>query len=198
MTRFNTDRLRSFSPMSSSLSAPEEAKIRNTASSNLPAVGMVDNAAAIGTTVECVACHNEATASMTSVVMPSGVELTGLGDESRCMQCHQGRASTPTLNDAIANVGVDEDTVSADLAFINIHYYAAAATKYGTFAMGGYQYEGKSYDANFAHVEGVDTCIQCHNSHTLELKVDECSTCHAGAASAEDFKDVRLQGSTVD
>jgi hypothetical protein len=162
------------------------------------AAGVVDNAAPIGTVITCVACHNETTAGMTSVVMPSGVELTGLGDEARCMQCHQGRHSTVSVNEAIAEVGVDEDTVSEELGFANIHYFAAAATQFGGVAMGGYQYEGKSYDVKFAHVEGFDTCIQCHNSHTLELKVDECSTCHAGVASAEDFKDVRLQGSTVD
>jgi hypothetical protein len=160
--------------------------------------GTVDNAAAVDSVIDCVACHNAATASMTSVVMPSGVELTGLSDEARCMQCHQGRESTVSVNEAIADLGLDDDAVSEELGFRNIHYFAAAATQFGGVAMGGYQYEGKAYDAKFAHVEGFDACIQCHNSHTLELKVEECSTCHAGVASAEDFKDVRLQGSTVD
>ncbi|NIN99735.1 MAG: polyheme membrane-associated cytochrome C, partial [Anaerolineae bacterium] len=80
-----------------------------------------------------------------------GIELTGLGDESRCMQCHQGRHSTFSVNASIEEAGVtDEDKVSEDLGFSNIHYYAAAATKYGTVAKGGYEYEGKSYDAFFA------------------------------------------------
>jgi hypothetical protein len=43
--------------------------------------------------IECVACHNPAATEKTSVVMPSGIELTGLGDEARCMECHQGRES---------------------------------------------------------------------------------------------------------
>lgn len=160
--------------------------------------GTVDEAAPIGTTVECVACHNDVTLDMTSVVMPSGVELTDLGDESRCMQCHQGRASTFDVTNAIEEAGVGLDEVSEDLGLINIHYYAAAATKYGTIAKGGYEYEGQSYDANFAHVAEQDTCIECHNMHTLEVRVDECSTCHTDVSEVEDVRDVRMQGSLVD
>jgi hypothetical protein len=163
------------------------------------AAGTVDNPAPIGTTVECVACHNDVTLVMDSVVMPSGVEITGLGREARCMQCHQGRQSTVSVNESIAEAGLtDEDTVSEELGFANIHYYAAAATKYGTVAKGGYEYEGKSYDANFAHVEAFDTCVECHNVHTLELKVEACSECHAGVTSAEDLRNVRMEGSLVD
>jgi hypothetical protein len=162
------------------------------------AAGAVDNAAELGSTVECAACHNEATAVMDSVVFPSGMEITGLGDEARCMQCHQGRASTVHVNDAIAEAGVDDDVVSEELGFINIHYYAAGATMYGTWAMGGYQYEDKVYDAKFTHVEGVDTCDSCHDSHTLEIRIESCSTCHEGIASAEDLKDTRLLGSRTD
>jgi hypothetical protein len=163
------------------------------------AAGAVDAAAPIGTTVECVACHNDVTLTMNNVVMPSGAEITGLGDESRCMQCHQGRASKVQVDESIATANVaDDDTVSPDLGFTNIHYYAAAASKYGTLAMGGYQYEGKSYDGNFAHVEAFDTCIECHDSHTLQVKVEECQACHEGVASVEDLKNVRMQGSLVD
>jgi len=158
--------------------------------------GEVTEAPPIGSTVECVACHNDVTLTKTSVVMPSGLELTDLGDESRCMECHQGRESSVSVNAAIE--GLDVDTVSEDLGFRNIHYYAAAATKYGTLAKGGYEYEGKSYDGNFAHVSEYDTCIECHDMHTLELKVEECSVCHEGVASPEDLHDVRMAGSLVD
>lgn len=161
--------------------------------------GKVDKVAPIGTTVECVACHNNATQVMNSVVMPSGVELANLGDESRCMQCHQGRASMIQVDEAITKTNVaDVDTVSPDLGFTNIHYFAAAATKYGTLAKGGYQYEGKTYDGNFAHVEAYDTCIECHDSHTLQVKVEACQGCHEGVKSVEDLKKVRMQGSLVD
>lgn len=148
----------------------------------------------LGTTVTCLTCHNEATDKMDSVMMPSGVELTGLGDESRCMQCHQGRSSGLDVDARIEAAGVGDDETHEDLGFINIHYYAAAATKYGTLANGGYQYAGQTYDGNFAHVEGYDTCIDCHDTHTLEVKVDECAMCHDEA----DTKDFRMLSSAVD
>ncbi len=161
--------------------------------------GVVDNAAAVDSVIDCTTCHNEAAASLTSVVMPSGVELTGLGAEARCMQCHQGRQSTVSVNDHVAAAGVaDDDTVSEDLAFRNVHYFAAGATLYGGQAMGGYQYDGKTYDARFAHVEGIDTCIDCHDPHTLEVRVEMCSACHVDVSSKEDLADIRLLGSGVD
>ncbi len=161
--------------------------------------GVVDEAPPVGTTVECVACHNEVTITKDSVVMPSGIEITGLGDESRCMECHQGRESTISVTEAISQAGVtDDDAVSEELGFLNIHYYPAAATKYGTLAKGGYEYDGKSYDAFFAHVDEFETCIGCHNVHTLELKVEACQECHTGVTGVEDFQDVRMAGSLVD
>ena len=163
--------------------------------------GVVENAAPIGTTVECAACHNETTLTLDSVVFPSGMEVTGLGDESRCMQCHQGRHSTVSVNQGIADAGLgegDEDTVSEDLGFSNIHYYAAAATMYGTAAKGGYEYDGMTYDSKFDHVAGYDSCIDCHNPHTLEVKIEECSVCHTDVASAEDLVNIRMPGSLVD
>ncbi|RME54991.1 MAG: hypothetical protein D6790_16330, partial [Caldilineae bacterium] len=92
----------------------------------------------------------------------------------------------------------EEDATSEDLHFLNIHYFAAAATKYGTLAKGGYEYDGMAYDAKFAHVDGYTTCIDCHNSHTLEVKIDGCKTCHEGVESVEDLHDVRMAGSLVD
>ncbi len=148
--------------------------------------------------ITCVTCHNEVTLTLNSVTMPSGAVLTGLGDESRCMVCHQGRESTVSVNAFIEEAGVGDDEVSEDLGFRNIHYYAAAATKYGTAAMGGYEYEGKDYDGFFAHVDGFTTCIGCHDPHTLQLKVEECQACHVDVESVEDFKDVRMPGSIVD
>lgn len=160
--------------------------------------GVVDADAEIGTTVECVACHNEVTLTMTSVVMPSGLELTHLGDEARCMQCHQGRESGVSVEASIEELGLGDDDVSAELGFRNIHYFAAAATKYGTLAHGGYQYAGNTYDANFAHVEEFDTCIECHNPHTLEVRVEACTECHTGVGSVEDLANIRFFGSSVD
>ncbi|NIN99736.1 MAG: polyheme membrane-associated cytochrome C, partial [Anaerolineae bacterium] len=41
-------------------------------------------------------------------------------------------------------------------------------------------------------------CIDCHNPHTLELKLDECAACHTGVSNVEDLRDVRMPGSQVD
>jgi hypothetical protein len=163
--------------------------------------GVVDQAAPIGTTVECQACHNDVTLNLTSVIFPSGVEVTDLGDDSRCMVCHQGRHSTFSVDQSIADAGLspeDEDTVSEDLGFSNIHYYAAAATHYGTVAKGGYEYEGKSYDGEFDHVPGYDTCIDCHDQHTLQVRFEECTQCHQDLTSEEDLVNIRMPGSLVD
>ena len=164
------------------------------------AVNVVDAPAPLGTTVQCDACHNNATIAKTSVIFPSGIEIMNLGDESRCMECHQGRASTVSVDQRIADAGLTEDldTVSEDMGFTNIHYYAAAATQYGTLAKGGYQYGGKSYDGRFDHVDSHNTCIECHDSHTLEVNLEQCQACHTDVESAEDLVNIRMAGSLVD
>ncbi|MBL8063988.1 MAG: hypothetical protein JNK32_13245 [Anaerolineales bacterium] len=166
-------------------------------------------AAADAQGVQCVACHNAGTISKTTVVFPSGVEITA-GDDVRCMECHQGRESKVSVDELIAKFGeaVDPDAVPAPvkddqgndvkLGFRNIHYYAAAATLYGGEAMGGYQYDGLSYDAKNDHVEGYNTCTGCHNPHTLEVKVEQCAFCHEDVATVEDLKNIRMVSSNPD
>ena len=161
--------------------------------------GVTDAAVAVGEVIACVACHNDVTMTKTSVVMPSGIELTGLGDESRCMECHQGRESKVSVDKFITDAAAEsDDTTSDKLRFRNIHYFPAAATKYGTLAKGGYEYDGNAYDGNFAHVDGYNTCTDCHNPHTLKVKVNECAACHEGVVEVEDLKDVRMAGSMKD
>lgn len=163
-------------------------------------VNVVDAPAPIGTTVQCHACHNQATSTKDSVIFPSGIEITNLGDEARCMECHQGRASVVAVDQRIEAAGLtnDLDTVSEDMGFTNIHYYAAAATQYGTLAKGGYEYEGQSYDARFDHVPSHNTCVECHDAHTLQINMEECQACHTDVGSAEDLVNIRMQGSLVD
>ena len=174
------------------------------------AAGKVDKAAAIGTTVQCAACHNDVTANKTSVTFPSGIEIQDLGDESRCMECHQGRESKLSVDklitdtfkitdmDAVVKPFVDSKGVTQTFGFRNVHYFAAAATQYGTLVKGGYEYEGMLYDGKFRHVEGYDTCISCHNSHTLEVKVEECTACHKDVKAVTDLLDIRMNGSLMD
>ena len=180
------------------------------------AAGKVDKPAAVDTVIDCVACHNAATAHKTSVVFPSGIELTNLGDESRCMECHQGRESklsvdkqitatfklTPADDDTVVKPLVTKDaagkTVTTTFGFRNVHYFAAAATQYGTLVKGGYEYDGQSYDGKFEHPEPYNTCTGCHNSHTLELKIEECAVCHEGVKTVEDLAAIRMQASLMD
>jgi hypothetical protein len=162
------------------------------------AAGSVEAAAPIGQVISCEACHNDATQTLTNVSFPSGAEITGLGPEARCMQCHQGRAAGVSVDQAIERAGVgDDDTTSEDLGFTNIHYFTAAVSRYGTQVKGGYEYPGQTYDVLFEHVEGLTACTDCHNSHTLEVKIDTCAACH-GTATVEDLRNVRMASSTVD
>jgi hypothetical protein len=171
-------------------------------------VGKVDAPAPIGTTVTCDACHNPAAAALTAVTFPSGAVISDLGSEARCMVCHQGRSSKVQVEAQIERFSAeDPDAVVAPIkdgdrdvrfGFINIHYYAAAATLYGTEAKGGYEYPGKLYDARFEHVADYDSCVGCHNPHTLEVKVEECAACHQGVQTVEDLQQVRMVSSSSD
>lgn len=148
----------------------------------------------------CDLCHTNpqtgATRVFASVTFPSGDVIEGLGAEANCMQCHQGRASTESVDSATAGIG--DDTPSSRLRFTNIHYFAAAATMYGTLVQGGYQYAGKSYDAKFAHVDGYAECHDCHNPHSLEIKTENCDTCHTNVKGTADLHDIRYLGSLMD
>lgn len=163
------------------------------------APGVVDEPSPLGTTVDCVACHNQVTLTKTSVTFPSGITVHDLGDESRCMECHQGRQSGPQVEAYLAGRNLaNEDQVDAGITFQNIHYFAAAATQYGTMVKGGYEYPGKSYDSRYAHVEGYNTCYSCHDMHTLQINFAECATCHPGVNSGADVARIRMAGSRVD
>ncbi|MBW2734766.1 MAG: Ig-like domain-containing protein [Deltaproteobacteria bacterium] len=162
------------------------------------AAGSVEAAAAIGGGITCKACHNDAAMKLTSVTFPSGVTLEGLGKEALCMTCHQGRASSDGVEKAITDAAAaTADTVSAELGFINVHYFPAGATLNAGKVRGGYQYAGMVYDFRFRHVAGADTCTGCHDPHSLKVKVDLCATCHTGATAAT-LADIRMVTSSQD
>lgn len=99
--------------------------------------GKVDKPALAGQGITCIACHNSAVKNISEVTFPSGATIEWLSPDARCMICHQGRQSTPQVNNALALAGAGEDQVSDKVNFLNVHYRAAAATRFGTEAQGG-------------------------------------------------------------
>jgi hypothetical protein len=170
--------------------------------------GTVDSAAGIDSTIECEVCHtnpeNGTLREHTSVIFPSGAEIENIGPDSLCMECHQGRYSSPTVDEYLSTRSKGEDTVSTSLSFRNIHYYAAAANQFGTLVQGGYEYEDMYYDARFSHVDGYNACYTCHNPHSLEVRLDNCATCHTDPQNQtywggiNDPRNIRYIGSYVD
>jgi hypothetical protein len=161
--------------------------------------GVVNNPAPIGSTVQCIACHNDAARLLTHVTFPSGEVVTGFEESARCAECHQGRSSKVQVDAEIERRGAtEEDTVVGEIGFINIHYYAAAATLFGSEARGGYEYDVFPYMGRFIHVPGYDTCADCHDPHSLELKIGECAGCHSGVQTIEDVRAIRMEGSLID
>ncbi len=160
-------------------------------------------------TFSCTTCHNPAAMALTSVTFPSGKTIDNLGPEARCMTCHQGRQSKVSVDkqitdfkvtdvDAVVKPMTDSSGKTTNFGFLNVHYFAAGATLYGSQAEMGYEYDGKIYDPKFRHVEGYDSCTGCHNQHTLQVKVDQCANCHEGVKTVDDLKNNRENGSLVD
>jgi hypothetical protein len=48
----------------------------------------------------------------------------------------------------------------------------------------------ENYLARFYH--GFDSCITCHDPHTLQVNVEKCSACHLGATTIEGVRNIRL------
>jgi len=152
--------------------------------------------------LKCGTCHTNfedfTLFAVEEVVFPSGATLAFEDNPASnlCLQCHQGRESTLSVNAAIARAGVADDEVSEQLNFRNPHYFAAGATLFGAEASGAYQYEGMEYAGRFAHVPNFDSCAECHNPHQLTVSVNTCSGCHAGIT---ELTDIRFpQGQPVD
>jgi len=144
------------------------------------APGKVDKPAAIRSAIGCDACHNDKAKALDRVAFPSGIAVAGLDASARCMVCHQGRQSGADVGRAVAGMG--PDAASDKLAFLNVHYRAAAATLYGTQVKGGFEYPGKAYRGKMAHPEKADSCIECHDAHTAKVRADSCGACHKDQA----------------
>lgn len=178
---------------------------------------IVNSSAKLGSKISCAVCHSEdgdgttrfarrtAGDALDNVVFPSGAGVT-LGNASNlCMVCHQGRASKVQVDTAIANDPLDNSI--NNLTFINIHYFAASATLFGTEVKGGYEYDNQVYEGRLVHVPARDTCIECHmgrsvdlnlSNHTNEPKTEYCALCHPSVpvpdnpADAARFRSIRF------
>ncbi len=152
----------------------------------------------------CSTCHeveNDFTVyAVDEVTFPSGAKVSfGEGDDNNlCITCHQGRESTVSVNSAITRSKAGPDDSTPDLAFRNVHYFAAGATLFGTEVKGAYEYEGKEYNGRYMHVEDFQKCTECHETHTGLLKVEACADCHDGVETQEDLKTIRTEPDGVD
>jgi hypothetical protein len=145
--------------------------------------------------LNCATCHNDlqefTVYPIETVTFPSGARVS-FEDPSNnlCISCHQGRESTVSVNRLIGDK--DDDTVDEGLRFLNIHYFAAGATLFGTEVKGAYEFTGQTYNGRFEHVPGFDTCTECHSIHELEVEVQECGDCHEGVETREDLRTIRV------
>jgi hypothetical protein len=160
------------------------------------APGVVDADAKVGSVLFCTTCHNEAAYGLTSVTFASGTEVTRLGREAVCMQCHQGTQSGVGVDKALA--GKEEDTVDPAQRFVNVHYRMAAATQMGADAHVAYQYPGQTYVGRFLHTKNLSTCIACHDPHSLAVDPKTCSPCHANVVTTADLTGIRASSDIVD
>ena len=161
------------------------------------APGTVEKDAIAKNGISCVACHNTATRALESVTFPSGETVEVLTKDVRCMTCHQGRNSTTSVNDTLEAAGLGDDDVSDKLAFIDSHYLPAA-TRYGTEAKGGYEYDGNEYEEFYIHDEDASRCFDCHSLHTEKIDPAFCGGCHRKVETEEDFRKIRKSKTDFD
>jgi hypothetical protein len=145
---------------------------------------------------QCTTCHNDLQEftrhEFAEIRFPSGAMIdSGDADTNLCMNCHQGRESTVSVNRLIGDL--EPDATSESLRFLNIHYFAAGATRYGTEAKGAYEYDGKEYRGYFEHTGDADQCKECHNVHALEVNIELCAECHddVDIETVEDLRNIR-------
>jgi hypothetical protein len=158
----------------------------------------------------CSTCHDEANwpnrYAVVSVPFPSGVSLTFSTekdadgnlkpvDANLCIECHQGRESTVTVNNYLA--GKPLDTADPKISFKNVHYFAAGATLFGDAAKGAYEYDNQKYVGQNT-IHPLNKCTDCHDVHQLTVKVEACKGCHTNVTSVDDLGKIRATTDTTD
>jgi len=159
--------------------------------------GIVEGLDAPSLGLECVACHtsspssyfNPSFAALEPVAFPlneaSGTDpsLSQFGSSNMCLVCHQGRESGQDVKNTIA-------AGPGPYGFTNIHYYAAAASLFGTESQAGFEYGDNEYISRNtfpSHPDEFSTCEGCHMSnaedgeqHTWKPGLAMCQSCHGG------------------
>ena len=172
------------------------------------------------TGVDCWACHNDfdlfvqpgdavresgrRTRTLEDIEFPSG-DFASLDDNGNmCMACHQGRSSTPDVDEARLDPNNIEQTPLnyPSYDFVNIHYYAAAASLFGDDVQGAYQYFNQTYNGrnNFPGIHtaewaepgrlrgvphGRQPRARCPaapeqtEKHTFMPAIEDCTFCHS-------------------
>jgi hypothetical protein len=145
--------------------------------------------------LNCATCHDDLTTftryQTEQVTFPSGATV-GFEDldANLCLNCHQGRESGASVDARIGDLADDE--VSDTLGFINVHYFAAGASLFGNEVGGAYEYAGNDYLGRNEHVGAFDVCVECHDTHALEVKFEDCGNCHEGVESEDDLHNIRV------
>src|SRR4030095_1011737 len=110
-----------------------------------------------GVDATCSRCHstpgpNWNLLDVKSTAFPGGTSSMLAGNDNLCGNCHSGRVAKSDIDKAIA---------ANKLGFLNVHYLPAAATRQGSAAKVGYEYDGKSYAGPLKHTGGVQR-TSCH------------------------------------
>ena len=163
----------------------------------------VDKPGKIESVVSCEVCHNPKADALTLAKFPSGVEIEFTGGDALCATCHSGLTAGSRVDSAAKDI--DADQVLPDAGLVAPHYAFAAATLLGNDAKVGYEYAGQIYAGRFLHAVGVQTCTDCHDPHSLRMKVEPvteksqlCATCHSNVTSFQDYKEITVDNIDYD
>jgi len=163
----------------------------------------VDRPAAVESVVSCAVCHSEKADALSMVKFPSGAEINFDKGEALCGTCHSGLSAGSRVDSTTS--GFADDELVPDASFITPHYFYSAATWLGGEAKGGYEYPDLTYVGRFNHANGVQTCTQCHDPHSTQIKKNPtnpdanlCGTCHSNVTEFADYRDIFVEGIDYD
>jgi predicted CXXCH cytochrome family protein len=164
---------------------------------------VVDQPAAVDSVVSCDVCHNEKANALNLVEFPSGAQANFNHGNASCGTCHSGLDSGSKID--ITTSGYSGDDLVPNSTFITPHYSFSAATWLGSETHGGYEYSGNTYVGRFEHENGVQTCTQCHDPHSLQIrentinnKAELCAVCHPNVKSFTDYRDINMESIDYD